>query len=117
MYLAIVGGRDFNDYSRFSKIVDDYIRLIGVQPSVIVSGGANGVDSMAERYAREHEIHTLIFKPEYEKYRRAAPLKRNTQIIETASHVLALPTKTSRGTYDSINKAKKLGKIISVLEV
>lgn len=43
--LAIVGGRDFNDYPRFVKIVDECLNFESMLPSTIVSGGAEGVDT------------------------------------------------------------------------
>lgn len=46
----------------------------------IVSGGAKGIDI---------GIKLTEFLPEYEKYRRGAPLKRNLQIIDYADLVLA----------------------------
>lgn len=116
--LAIVGGRDYNNHNNFKVIVDNYIKEIGT-PSEIVSGGADGVDTMAEKYAKENNINTKIFKPDYDKYGHGpdAPKMRNTEIVAYATHVLALPTVKSRGTYDSINKAKKMNKILKIINV
>lgn len=92
--LAIVGGRDYDDYKSFKIIVDDYIKeIIPLStPNLIVSGGARGVDSLAENYALEHNIPTKIYKPDWSKGKRAG-LERNTDIINISTHVLALPTK------------------------
>lgn len=116
--LGIVGGRDYKDYDNFEKIVDNYISEIG-QPSEIVSGGATGVDMMAEKYADNNKIPTKIFYPQYDKYKygRDACLSRNTEIIEYSTHILALPTQKSTGTYDSITKAKKMSKELKVVNV
>ncbi|QKF94542.1 DUF2493 protein [Fadolivirus algeromassiliense] len=114
--LGIVGGRDYNDYNNFKKIVDNYIEEIG-QPSEIISGGASGVDTMAEKYAIENNIPMTIFKPEWERHGKAAGIIRNTDIVNASTHILALPSKKSIGTYDSINKAKKLNKILKVTNV
>ena len=113
--LAIVGGRDYNDYDAFKNIVNLYIKEIGEMPCQIVSGGAMGVDTMAEKYANENKIPTIILKPDWDKYGKKAGILRNTYIIEASTHVLALPTKKSIGTHDSINKAKKLGKELKVI--
>jgi hypothetical protein len=116
--LAIVGGRDYNDYNTFKTIVDNYINEITPEsyPDFIVSGGAKGVDSLAENYALEHNISMKIYKPDWSKGKRAG-LERNTDIINISTHVLALPTKNSRGTYDSINKAKQQNKILKIVNV
>jgi len=115
--LAIVGGRDYKDYDNFKKITDAYIKKIGMPPSVIISGGASGVDTMAEKYAKENKIETIILKPDWNKLGKAAGIIRNTDIINEATHVLALPTNKSVGTYDSIDKAKKLNKELEIVQV
>ena len=53
----------------------------------IVSGGARGVDTSAKEYALAHGLKLTEFLPEYDKYGRGAPLKRNITIIEYAEDV------------------------------
>lgn len=115
--LGIVGYRKFTDYKKFSKIVDDYVKEIGQQPVLIVSGGAKGVDSMAEQYAKEHKIPTQIFYPDWDKYKKGAGLMRNTDIVKESTHVLALPGKKSVGTVDSINKAKIMQRNLKIVNI
>ncbi len=105
MKLAIIGSRGINiDLSDF--LVDFYdIKLI-------ISGGAKGVDSCAEEYARRMGIPTKIFLPQYDLYGRGAPLVRNKLIVEEADEVLALWDGKSTGTIYSLKYAKKLGKKI-----
>lgn len=114
--LAIVGGRDYTDYQTFTKIVDEYIREFGT-PSLIISGGAKGVDTMAYNYAKTLNIPVEVLAPEWNKYGKQAGLLRNTDIIEASTHVLALPTDKSRGTYDSIRKAQNAKKHLKVVKV
>jgi len=114
--LGIVGYRKFTDYKKFSKIVDEYVKEIG-QPILIVSGGAKGVDTMAEEYAKKHNILTQIFYPDWDKYKKGAGLMRNTDIIKASTHVLAFPSKKSVGTIDSINKAKILQRNLKIVDV
>lgn len=75
----------------------------------IVSGGARGVDTCARVYARSHQIKLTEFLPEYRKYGRSAPLKRNITIIEYADLVLAFWDGTSHGTKFVIDNCKKRG--------
>jgi predicted Rossmann-fold nucleotide-binding protein len=110
MRLAIVGSRDYSDYVLFSERVNEYVAKNGM-PEMIVSGGAVGVDTMAEKWADEHGIPTLVHLPKYDKSatdaeNRQAPLRRNTLIINDATAVLAFVTAGSRGTWDSIRKAQ-----------
>jgi YspA, cpYpsA-related SLOG family len=114
--LAIVGGRDYNDYINFKILVDAHIKEIGL-PEQIVSGGAKGVDSMAKRYADENNIPIIEYIPDWNKHGKKAGILRNTDIIEASTHVLAFPCQNSKGTHDSINKATKLNKDLKVINV
>lgn len=116
MNLAIVGYRYFNDYNKFKTIVDNYIKENGV-PEYIVSGGAMGVDTMAEKYAKEKNIKVKVFKPDWQKFGKAAGILRNTDIVANSTHVLALPSLKSVGTYDTINKAKNSNKSVTVITI
>lgn len=111
MKLAIVGSRSLKDY----KIVKNAVDSLCTEVTEIVSGGARGVDSFAERYASEHDIPTVIFKPDWAKYGKRAGFIRNKDIVERADFVLAVWDGESRGTLDSINHARKLGKPVEIV--
>ena len=78
-------------------------------------GGAKGADTLAAQFATEMDIPLLVFKPDYQKYGRGATLVRNTQIIENADVVFAFWDGQSKGTKDSITKAKKLQKELYII--
>ena len=115
MNIAIVGGRDFNDYTLLKESILAYIDA-HEKPENIVSGGAKGADTLAAQFAAEMGIPLLIFKPDYQRYGRGATLVRNTQIIENAEVVFAFWDGQSRGTKDSIKKAEKLEKELYVIK-
>ena len=73
----------------------------------IVSGGARGIDTCAKNYALEHDLKLTEFLPEYSRYGRGAPLRRNITIIEYADMVLAFWDGESRGTKYVIDNCKK----------
>ena len=75
----------------------------------IVSGGAKGVDTSAREYALSHGITLTEFLPEYTRFGRSAPLKRNITIIEYSDFVLAFWDGKSRGTKFVIDNCRKLG--------
>lgn len=75
----------------------------------IVSGGAKGVDTSAKEYALAHNLKLTEFLPQYDKFGRSAPLKRNIEIIEYADIVLAFWDGKSRGTKFVIENCRKRG--------
>ena len=66
--------------------------------SEIVSGGAAGVDTSARDYAIAHGLRLTEFRPDYARYGRSAPLRRNRQIVEYADLVLLFWDGSSHGT-------------------
>lgn len=116
MRLAIVGSREINDPEILMTALKKVPHL--EQVTEIVSGGANGVDTLAKQYAVENGLKLTEFLPDYKSLGRGAPLARNTQIVEYADIVLAIPIKgSSRGTRDSMRKAEKFGKRLIVHEI
>jgi hypothetical protein len=79
-----------------------------------VSGGAGGIDALAERYARENSLLLKRFEPEYHKYGKTAPLMRNMQIIEYANFVIAFWDGKSRGTAWVIKKCCEIDKPVEI---
>ena len=98
MKIAIIGSRNIEPEN-----LGDYLPK---EVSEIVSGGARGVDSKARDYAVEHNIKLTEFLPEYNKYKRGAPLKRNIQICKYSDRVLAFWDGKSRGTKFVIDYCK-----------
>lgn len=107
MKVAVIGSRGITDIR-----LEDYLPA---ETDEIVSGGAKGVDTVARIYAEENGICLTEFLPDYARYKRGAPLKRNEQIIEYADLILAFWDGSSKGTKFVIDKAEKLGKKITVI--
>lgn len=106
MQLAIVGSR-FCSPEQTSYIIasiDDWISDNG-RPARIISGGAAGVDTIAETYAANHGIPFIKFEANWSKHGKAAGPIRNQLIIDAATHVIAFPSRSGKGTQDSIKKA------------
>ena len=106
MKIAVIGSRGLR--------VDDLGKYLPENTTEIVSGGAKGVDTSAKEYAEKNNIKLTEFLPEYEKYGRGAPLRRNLQIIGYADEVLAFWDGTSRGTKYVIDNCKKQNKKVTV---
>lgn len=99
MKVAVIGSRGLS--------VDHLEKYLPTETTEIVSGGAQGVDTCARDYALAHGLKLTEFLPEYDKYGRGAPLRRNITIIEHADLVLAFWDGKSRGTKFVIDNCKK----------
>ena len=99
MRVAVIGSRGL-----VVKNLEDYLPK---ETTEIVSGGARGIDACAREYAQCHGLKLTEYLPEYSKYGRSAPLKRNITIIENADLVLAFWDGASRGTKYVIDNCKK----------
>lgn len=73
----------------------------------IISGGAKGLDSLAKEFAICKGLKLTEYLPEYNRYKKSAPLKRNIKIIEEADIVIAFWDGKSRGTKFVIENCKK----------
>jgi hypothetical protein len=116
--LAIVGYRYYSEYTEFSKSVDEYIAEVGSTPKEIHSGGCRGVDTMGERYAKEHSIKMVVWKPNWDKYQGVAAFTaRDKQIAEHCTHMIAFPSKKGKGTQITIKFAQQFKKQVKVIFV
>ena len=106
MKVAIVGSRSLH--------VENLKHFLPWKTTEIISGGAKGIDAQAREYALAHGIKYTEYLPEYDKYKRAAPLKRNITIIEQADLVVAIWDGVSRGTSFVIKECRRRGKKIRV---
>jgi len=119
MSLAIIGSRNFSNYEDLERAVLKVLEKWGLSLSdleKIVSGGALGVDKLAEKFAKKYSIETVIFPADWKKGRAAGPI-RNSLIVENCTHMIAFPSHTGSGTQDSIRKAEKKGIPLKVLWV
>lgn len=107
MKVAIIGSRSITDFP-----IGD---ILPAETTEIISGGAKGVDLLARRYAEAHGIPCTELLPDYEHYGRAAPLRRNDEIIARADLVLAVWDGKSRGTAYTISQCRKLGRPVRIL--
>lgn len=118
MKVAVIGSRSFSDKNLLYITLDNLREKVPSLESItlIISGGAKGADSLSEEYARDRNIETKIFLPEYNRYGRGAPLKRNLQIVENSDIVVAFWDSTSAGTRNAIDHAKKLKRELLIIE-
>ena len=106
MKVAVIGSRGL--------YVSDLERYLPEETEEIVSGGAMGVDTCAAAYAEDNGLKLTVIRPEYDKYGKSAPIKRNIQIVEYADLVVAFWDGQSRGTKFVIDYCEKTGRDIVI---
>ena len=109
MKIAVVGSRNLK--------IDNLGDYLPAGTTEIVSGGARGIDTCAREYAKVHGLKLTEFLPDYERYGKGAPLRRNLEIIDYAYAVFAFWDGKSRGTTYTIKKAQDIGKPVHIITI
>ena len=106
MKIAIIGSRGLQVNN-----MGDFVS----SASEIVSGGAVGIDTCTEEFARKNGIHLTVFLPEYNRYGKAAPIVRNKRSVDYADRIIAFWDGKSKGTLSTIKYAQKIGKKCEII--
>lgn len=115
MKVAIVGSREYNNYSEFKAYIDTFRKHIDFD--MIISGGADGTDSMAYEYARREGITFVCHPPKSEDGYPAKFFRRNVRVINQAECVIAFPKGKSSGTRHALSIAKRYNIPSYVIEI
>lgn len=129
MKILVAGSRNYYDYAEFSEVMDYTHKKYNI--TEIVSGGARGADSLAERYAKENNIPIKVFKADWDTYGKSAGFIRNADMHNYLSQFedrmcLCFWDGQSRGTAHNFKLSKdnntklvcynfKLHKVVEVL--
>ncbi len=114
--LVVVGSSRFYDYSVVEDAMDKWVSL-EANPDLVITGGASGVDYLAERWADNHNVPFAVFSEEWnaprdgleDQGREEAPTSLTNELLNAATHVLAFPSPTSKWTEVVIGMAEELG--------
>lgn len=103
--LIIAGGRSFTNYPLLKEEAKKYIVSKGVKDIVIVSGGADGADTLGERFASEFNFKLDRYLPDWSIGRQAGAI-RNAEMADNADGLLAFYN-GSNGTANMISTARR----------
>jgi hypothetical protein len=112
MKIGIVGSRDFNDFEKMHEYIKNKIYVSSI--TLVVSGGAIGADTLAEKFADLYQIPKMIFYPKWDKYNTLAGTIRNKDIVEASDLVFAFWDGVSKGTKNTISRCKLQKKKVHV---
>ena len=113
MKVGTVGSREFKNYELFSDVMKQYLSDI----SWVVSGGAPGADSLAEKWAKENKKMLTIYPADWLNLGKKAGYVRNTDIVKNSDMIIAFWDGKSKGTKHTIGLAQKMGKECKIINV
>lgn len=110
MKVIIAGGRNVTD--------QHYVNLACTKApftiTEVVSGCANGVDTLGEVWAIHHEIPIKKFPADWDQHGRRAGSLRNIQMGDYAQALIAVWDGKSRGTKHMIDYMKSINKPVYI---
>lgn len=107
--VIVAGSRNFFDYDLMKQELDRlFIEARGFagHDIKIISGMADGADTLAIRYADERKLTKILFPANWKKYSRAAGFLRNEDMLSVATHLVVFWDGISSGTNHMIEIAK-----------
>lgn len=117
--ICICGSRDMEDYDFLKEKVNSVFEENNFSQldTAILSGKANGADTLGEDYANEFGYEVKEFPADWKQYGKAAGHKRNREMAEEATIVIAFKFPDSKGTENMIRQSKELGKKVIVFDM
>jgi len=122
--LAIVGSRGFSQWWGLAAargIVEDVVAEAAARGDLelVVSGGAEGVDSIGAEVGRAHGVEVLVIVPQVRRW--AGPggfQERNREIVEACTHLLCVRDAGARsyGSGWTADEAVRRGKRVRRVE-
>lgn len=113
MKIGIVGNREGFTYNDVRKKLNNFRLIHGAD--TIITGGAEGVDSYAMKYAKEYGIRLVVHYPDVVMASPICYFQRNREIVFECDFLIAFNKKEKSGTTQCINTAKRYG--VKVIEI
>ncbi len=79
--IAVAGGVDFNEHRLIWEALDK-VRAKHASMVLLHGGASKGAEYIASRWADNRQIPQIVFKPDWTRFGKAAPFKRNDQLID-----------------------------------
>lgn len=99
MKVIVAGSRNFTDYSYVVACIKESRYNI----SELVCGEAQGVDSLAKKWATTYGLPIKSFPARWDKYGKSAGPRRNQQMADYADALIAIWDLKSPGTRNMIS--------------
>jgi len=109
--VIIAGGRDFDDYNRLCWFMDRWVldNDMGPDNTDFISGEAKGADSLGKKWALSRGYRVMLFPAQWDIHGKSAGYKRNVEMAEHGTHLVAWWNEDSKGTGHMILIANAAG--------
>jgi hypothetical protein len=105
--IAFAGGVEFDDHRRIWDALDR-VHAKHADMVLLHGGTPRGAEKIAACWADARKVAQIVFRPDWATHAKAAPFKRNDQLLDTLP--LGLVVFPGSGVTDNLaDKAKKLG--------
>jgi hypothetical protein len=105
MRVLVCGGRNYIDWANVHRVLS----TLDPPPTLVMSGGARGVDSMALAWAKDRRIATLKFMADWDRYGLSAGPRRNQKMLDDGRPDMVIAFPGSVGTADMVRRARLAG--------
>jgi hypothetical protein len=109
MRLWVGGTRTLADRAVVWPLLDRTAALLPARPTLLLSGGARGADTLAEEWAVGRGIPLRVVPADWSRWGRSAGPRRNGTLAAAAEAAAFFWDLASRGTADGIARAEARG--------
>ena len=113
MKLIIAGSRTFTDYQLLCQTLAPERHHI----TEALHGGARDAEQLGFRWAVRHHVHSHCFAADWERFGKAAGVRRNHQMAQAGDVLVAFHVHNNPGTAHIIACMRALGKPVVVIRV
>lgn len=115
MRILITGSREWTDWNALNNVLSEYLNESDL---VIVHGDCpTGADWMAKRWCKFKGVLEEPHPANWKQFgKQAGPIRNQEMVDLDADKCVAFPLPQSRGTFDCMNKARRAGIPVRVVE-
>lgn len=116
--LIVAGSRKFTSYDDVAAVINKMIvNKKKTHNIVIVSGGAQGPDTLGRAYAIKNGYRVELCEADWDRLGKSAGYRRNEQMRDISDALLAFWDGKSKGTRHMIESMLAVGKPVRIAEV
>lgn len=124
--VIIAGSREMRDYNFLEEKCDEILSNVKDEIEIVSGGQAStdsktgetfGADYFGEIYAGKRGYKVKQFPADWPNLGLKAGPKRNSNMAEYADALIVFPKKSSKGSFDMLNKARKKGLLIRTINI